>query len=232
MSSSALTTGKISYLSRQFLLSNGLDYDFKHNPDKVLNLMITKIHGDAGYFVTPNDNVRDIVTVLIDLTMYQARRVDEDKAIKYWTTCSYYSYYFLFKDKLKPTYMANFYLETAAALRYYNIATSEIFSYLIKKKIRLSSLPVLPCVIGEIEFRKLNSDLKWTPDTFKNFIVCYDYLPKFFKSHTFSPGIGVPIIGENDISSQIANPDQYTLLHTVYPFTFLIEYRYHINNLR
>ncbi|MCP4177313.1 MAG: hypothetical protein GY756_06070 [bacterium] len=224
MSSSALTTGEISYLSKQFLLSNGLEHDFVQNPDKVLKLMITKINGNPSFFVTPNDNVRDTINVLIDLTMYRARQMDEDAAIKYWTTCSYYSYYSLFSKKLKPTHMADFYLTQAAALRYYNIATSEVLSYIIKNKIKLKSHPVLPCIVGKIKFQKLKSDLKWPPDSFKDFIICYDYLPKNFKSHTFSSGIGVPVIGENDVSSEIVNPDEFTLLHSVYPFTFLIEY--------
>ena len=227
MSKSSLTTGEISYITNQFLVSNGLEEEFKNNPDKVITLLAEEIEKPAGRFLTPNDNIRDVLGVLLDLCMYQALHTDKNIAIKYWLSCSYYSYRFMFDKTITPEPLPNYTLGTAAALRYYNISTAEVFSYIKDKDNKTSfySKPELSTILNKVQFSVPKSDLLWKTDTFKEFVISYDYLPNKFKSHAFTPGIGVPIIGINDVNKRTNLADREMLINITYPFTFLINYQ-------
>lgn len=226
MSQSSLTTGDLSYISNQFLISNVLDEEFKDNPDKVITLLAEEIEKPTGNFFTPNDNIRDVLGVLIDLCMYEALNSKENIAIKYWLSCSYYSFRFMFDKKITPESLPNYTLGTAATLRYYNISTAEVFSYIKDHKTSFYSKPNLPTILGRVQFSAPKSDLLWKIDTFKNFVIGYDYLPSKFKSHAFNPGIGVPVIGLNDITKRTNTADREMMINITYPFTFLINYQF------
>ena len=227
MAQSSLTTGDISYISNQFLVSNGLDEEFIQNPEQVIKQLAKEIEKPSGEYLTPNDNIRDVLGVLIDLCMYQALNTVEDGRIKYWISCSYYSFMYMFDKKITPAPLPTYSLGTVAALRYYNISTAEVFSY-IKEDTDTSfySKPELSSILNKIQFSAPKSNLLWKIDTFKEFVISYDYLPSKFKSHSFNPGIGVPVIGLKDFTKKTDTSDKEMLINITYPFTFLINYNF------
>lgn len=227
MASSALTSGEISYRTRQFLVENAINEDFEKDPERLLRELVEHLENPEKskiVIISDYNDVRPLLNVIIELCMYQAENSSRKDAIRYWTSCSFYSYRLLFDHSLNPKEMTFDYLSEVAALRYYNISSSEIFSYLFDNKIPFDKETELPAIVGNVKLGGMLSNLFWLPDSFQNFTVAYDYIPTGLNSHSFNSGLGVPLIAAHDEDLNLTKNKEIALLSKVYPITFVIRY--------
>ncbi len=227
MAASALTNGEISYKTRQFLVENAIDEDYEESPDKTIaNLSECVQDGSGATFVFSDyGDVRPVLNVLIELCMKQALESDGEEAIKYWTSCNFYAFKLLFDPSLRHENSNSDYLSEVAALRYYNISASYIFSYFSDKNIPFMSTRELPSIFGKVIVQSSKSELLWNPDSFEKFIVAFDYIPSSLNSHSYVSGAGVPLVGTHDEDFMPSPADrELVFLQRAYPITFLIRY--------
>lgn len=228
MASSALTSGEISYRTKQFLVENAINEDFEKEPEKLLRELAGHLENpDKSKLVIISDynDVRPLLNVIIELCMYQAENSSRKDAIKYWTSCSFYSYRLLFDRTLNQKGLTFDYLAEVAALRYYNISSSEIFSYLFDNKIPFDKTTELPALLGNVKLGGMLSNLFWEPDSFQGFTVAYDYVPIGLNTHSFNSGLGVPLIAMHDKDFNPAEDKELSVLKRTYPVTFVVRYK-------
>ncbi len=223
MAKAAITTGDMSFRTREFLVENALDENFADDPEKVIELLAKHID-KPDYKVIPDyGENRPALEALIELSMLYARECSEKKAIKYWTTCCFYSYRYLLDKNIKPQLRSSL-LGAVAIVRFYNVSASEIFSYITRNHMIFAGKPELPFVLGTIKITSIFSDLLWDPDSFKEYDVCFDYIPENLRSHSYVSGLGVPVVAVKDQHVKLQESRELAVLTKVYPFTFIIEF--------
>ncbi len=228
MASSALTSGEISYRTQQFLVENAINEQFAKDPENLLRELAEHLENPEKsklVIISDYNDARPLMNVIIELCMYQAENSSRKDAIKYWTSCSFYSYRLLFDKTLNLKERTFDYLAEVAALRYYNISTSEIFSYLSDNKIPFNKATELPALLGKVKLEGMLSNLLWEPDTFQHFTVAYDYIPVGLNTHSFNSGLGVPLIARYNEDYNPLEDKELSVLKRTYPVTFVIRYK-------
>lgn len=168
------------------LLSNFLLNDlYRNHPERLLEKL-------EKLYVIEKNNVYMEVLADCSLNLGQRFSSDPDTAVRYYLSAVLYSYNYLIKlDKVESVYNPS----RLVMLRVYNLALTELFSYLESKKIEDRSGFELTAAAGQvIFFQKPDVRLKVDVKRIRRFRLCADYRPVNLThvSHRF--GIGVPLI--------------------------------------
>lgn len=224
-SQSALNSDKLSYITNQFLIVNALNSKFNDSPEKVIELIAKHIENPANEAIYDEDNTRNTLYVLMELCMYQAKNSDKEETLKYWMSCCFYSYKYLFDKSVTPP-IGQYYnvLGSRFGFLYYNHSLAQITKDLIKTKDLWNSGIILETVTGKVKFAKPQIDLLWPPQDFNEFLIAFDYIPVNFMSHSVNSGLGVPIIGAKTKESNYKQDKELSMVALSYPFTFVLNF--------
>ena len=168
------------------VLSNFLLNDlYRNHPERLLERL-------EKLYVIEKNNLYMEVLADCSLNLGQRFSSDPDTAARYYLSAVLYSYNYLIKlDKVESVYNPS----RLVMLRVYNLALTELFSYLDSKKIGAGSGYELTAAAGQtVFFKKPDFRLKVAAERVRSFRVCADYRPVNLThvSHRF--GIGVPLI--------------------------------------
>ena len=181
--------GDINHFSSNFLNSNLLLKKFDKSPDEVIRII------DARFKAKPE---RRYLQVLTDLCSALGNRYrdDPDKAVKYFASAAYYSYYYLFRQPVYPKAPPKYAPIVFFMTRYYNNSLREVGEYLHSKDMMLRDSFSIPTASGlNLRFKKPLYEVQFPLDEFTNKILfCPNYLPQNFNTFSHRPGLGVPLI--------------------------------------
>ena len=168
------------------ILSNFLLNDlYRNHPERLLEKL-------EKLYLTEKHNI--YIETLADCSLSLGRRFasDGDTAARYYLSAVLYSYNYLINlDKVESVYQP----ARLGMIRIYNLALTELFSYLCSKNIECSGGFELTAAAGQtVFFQKPDFRLGVDPGKVKAFKLCADYRPVNLThvSHRF--GIGVPLI--------------------------------------
>ncbi len=142
-----------------------------------------------------NEPRAEYLTALADCSLHIGLRKqkDPDEAIQFFLSAALYSYSYLAvldRPNLKP-YNA----ERLAMMRIYNIAISEIFSYLDSRGIALNSSLTLNAAGGQrVTFLPPRFELSLESKNFSDFLLCADFRTRNLTHMSRRFGIGAPLI--------------------------------------
>jgi Putative serine esterase (DUF676) len=181
--------GNINHYSSNYLNSNLLLDKFQKSPDEVIRII------DARFQQKPE---RRYLQVLTDLCSTLGNRYsdDPDKAIKYFTSATYYSYYYLFKQPVYPEKPPQYAPVVFFMTRYYNNALSEVAQYLQKKDLVFRDAYSLSTATDlKLRFKKPLYKVPFPLERYhKKILFCPNYLPQNLNTFSHRPGLGVPLI--------------------------------------
>ena len=171
-----------------YLAQEGLLESYEENPSAVLNQIVQRYKKSRN---------RNLLSALIELTYAYGKSLNsDDEASKYYLSCCYFAYEYMFGKDITPP-VEPFSYNLAMARLYYNYSMSDFFNFLKKHKLIKNDSYKIDCLAGGISFQKplipqALIDMKPTA-----VLSCYDYVPENLLSWSSRSGLGVPLIVAN-----------------------------------
>lgn len=179
----------LSDVTTNYLNANQLNSVFRKNPDAIIRGLH---HRFRAY------QEREVLEMLADICHYMGRWTSNDaEAIRYHTSCAFYSYYYLFGENIYPARGTFCDPGELFVIRYYNSAVTHIFEFLDDRgMVRLESF-MLPTVIDDapLHFTAPLCDLSFPYEYYDKFTAASNYRPTGALTYSGRFGIGVPMIG-------------------------------------
>ena len=222
-----LTLNTLTIDAKKILISSGEYELFQQNPALAIKHSINKIiPGMYGSLI--KNTCYKPYKVIAELCIYAANHSNKEDTIKYWMTACVYSYKYLFDGN--SNHILPLSPESAYVINYYNFSLIKIFTYIQNHNYIDRSKFTIPSLIGKVNFSYPFSDLPWKIHSFKNFIIGYNYKPKYFNETTFQIGVGIPLGGipfSDDKFQEILT--RVKILKYMYPCTFMLRFDFHDN---
>lgn len=172
-----------------YLAQEGLLRSYEENPSAVLSQLVRRYKKSRN---------RHLLFALIELTYAYGENLDsDDEASKYYLSCCYFAYEYMFGKNITPA-VEHFSYNLAMARLYYNYSMSDFFTYLRKHRLIKNDSYKIDCLAGNIRFKKPlipQSLIDMKPTAV---LSCYDYVPENLLSWSSRSGLGVPLIVANN----------------------------------
>jgi hypothetical protein len=227
-----LNSDSLGFRTSAFLYANNLTDAYDEDPDKVLEMLADYLktgtkRPELRYLSPLNykDYNRTALAALTELCYDSAKKADKGKKLKYYLSCSYYAWNFLFNRNLLPQ-ASPFDSQFLYMTRFYNFSTAEVFRYFTEHKIPFEKVRI-EIVGGAIDFAPPKSDLYWPPKDFKKFLICYDYKSEGLQTQSMSPGLGVPLVGIKDLKPNIEKAKEWLFINESYAMNVLLLFPAH-----
>lgn len=210
---------------KNFLTTNVLNEKYKNSPGRVIKLCLDEINKPDSRIILEH-NYRSTFRVIIELCLNQAKNLPEKEAITYWLTACYLSYRYLFDTEILPPLSKLKTPETGKVAIYYNFCLYKIFNYLQKNGLLNREGIKLEIIGGELKFTKPYNTMPWKLDSFKKFLLCYNYEPENFNETIFELGSGLPICcipEKKDNFEEIES--NIKIIKYLYPANFALKFK-------
>lgn len=178
----------LSDLTLNHLNTNELYSTFKSNPDIIIEMLTNRFK---------QYRERATLEKLANICNYLGHRAsNDDDAIKYFTTSTIFSYYYLFHDDLYPPKSSFSNPSELLISRYYNTGVTRIYEYLKKKGMLGMDSFLLPTAIADMRlyFNAPYAELSFPKRFYGEFIPVANYEVKNALSISESFGVGTPVI--------------------------------------
>ena len=178
---------RLSFESRNFLSSNLLMSDFRHDGEKLVRRLSIR------HEIEPS---RMLLSVLSDVCFQLAQRsFDKDEALKFDLAAIYYASELLFNEKYRNVNLGNYDPSMYQTARIYNGALARLYTELTRRDLLRKGQYRLETANGkDIIFDLPHYDLIYPASSYQKFMLCSDYRIRHLSHFTYEFGLGVPII--------------------------------------
>ena len=178
---------RLSFESRNFLSSNLLMSDFRHDGEKLVRRLSIR------HEIEPS---RILLSVLSDVCFQLAQRsFDKDEALKFDLAAIYYASELLFNEKYRNVNLGNYDPSMYQTARIYNGALARLYTELTRRDLLRKGQYRLETANGkDIIFDLPHYDLIYPASSYQKFMLCSDYRIRHLSHFTYEFGLGVPII--------------------------------------
>ena len=222
-SQNQLSQDELTLEAKNFLATNALNFEYNEAPRKVIHTCFQESNKKESKIILEH-NYRQTLKVLIELCINEAKATSGDEAIKYWMTVCFLSYRYLNDTAILPPLSKLKFPGTETVEIYYNFSLYKIFDYLQKQNLLNENGFEINMVVGSVKFKKPLNKLPWGLETFKKFLICYNYKPENFNETIFQLGISLPICGiPNDFDFHKIL-DKTKIIKYLYPCNFALQF--------
>jgi hypothetical protein len=222
-SQNQLTHDDLTLDTKNFLTTNALDVKYQESPKAVIKTCFHEINKKESKVILEH-NYRHTLKVLIELCINEAKSTSGDESIKYWMTVSYLSYRYLYDTAILPPLNKLKFPWTGTVEKYYNFSLYKIFTYLQDQKLLNDKGFEIKMVSGSVRFNTHINTMPWGIDTFKQFLICYNYKPVNFNEIIFKLGVGLPICGiPSDFNFETVSIKARVIKY-LYPCNFALQF--------
>ena len=204
-----LMSGSINVLGN-FLLHNL----YRESPDRLLEQL------EKLYRKEPFDAY---IETLADCSLNLGIRFqnDPEQAARYYLSAVLYSYAYISKlDRVESAYNP----ARLGMIRVYNLALTELLSYLSHKKLAVRSGFELRAAAGQVVFFEVpDFRLQVKKELIREFLLCADYRPVNLTHESRRFGIGVPLIAT--LAGKDAGAGEVFAENMVFPATAVLEFK-------
>jgi hypothetical protein len=222
-SQNQLTQDGLTLDSKNFLTTNAMDADYRESPEAVIKTCFHEINKKQSKVILEH-NYRHTLKILIELCINEAKLTSGDDSIKYWMTVSYLSYRYLYDMAILPPLSKLKFPWTGTVEKYYNFSLYKIFTYLQEQKLLTDKGFEIKMVSGSVRFNEPKNTMPWGIDTFKEFLICYNYKPVNFNETIFNLGVGLPIFGIPNDFDFMEVAEKVKLIKYLYPSNFALQF--------
>jgi triacylglycerol esterase/lipase EstA (alpha/beta hydrolase family) len=174
--------------TNNYLAQEGLLESYKEKPSVILEKLVECYN---------KTRKRDLLFALIELSYAYGERIDSEESSKYYLSCCYFAYEYMFGKNITPP-IGRFSYNLAMARLYYNHSMSDFFSFLKKRKLIRNESFAMETLMGNIKFDKPQIAQELINLRPADVLSCYDYVPENLLSWSSRSGLGVPLIVIND----------------------------------
>ena len=210
--------------AKKFLNTREIYKQFNKNPNQTIKDTINK-YNRSFHLETIDFNYQIKLKIIAELCIYSAKNTKKEDAIKYWLTACIYSYKFLFEHSNNENNTLQLSPDIGTVITYYNYSLIKIFTYLQERNYINKSNYNISSVTGDVNFTIPNNKLPWKIDTFKKFLIGYNYETDNFNTGSTRVGIGIPLGGIPSDNNYFPKLDkQVKVVKYMYPSTFIIKF--------